>query len=150
MDIKLDIQPDLARLSRSLQGDVKKATRAGMINLTAAVEARARRNAPVRTSNLANTGTSVVNAEGTEGVVSFTAPYAEYVHQGTGIYGPRKKKIVPVAKKALYWPGAAHPIRAVLGMKGRPFLLNAAEDTDMEAAFTEGAKNYLNQARSVI
>lgn len=147
MELKVKIQPDIARLARKLKGDVQGARRAGMINLTAAIEARARKNAPVRTANLANTGTSQVHPDGSQGSVSFTAPYAEYVHQGTGLYGPRKKLIVPTEKKALYWPGAAHPIRAVRGMKGRPFLMRAAEDADMAALYTEGAQNFLNKTR---
>lgn len=145
MDITHKIQPEFARLARSLRGDVQGASRAGMINVAAAVEARARRNAPVRTSNLANTGTSRVSPDGTIGTVSFTAPYAGHVHQGTGLYGPHKTKIVPKSKKALYWPGAAHPVRAVRGIRANPFLLTAAEDADMEALFTEGAQNYLKQ-----
>lgn len=143
MELKVNIQPDLARLARSLRGDIQGAKRAGMISLTAAVEARARKDAPVRTANLANTGTSQVNADGSQGTVTFTAPYAGYVHEGTGLFGPRKQKIVPSEKKALYWPGAAHPVRAVIGMKGRPFLKRAAEDSDISALFIEGAENYL-------
>lgn len=145
MELNFKIQPDLVRLARKLKGDVQGARRAGMISLTAEVEARARRNAPVRTANLANTGTSTVNSDGSQGLVSFTAPYAGYVHEGTGLFGPRKKMIVPTEKKALYWPGAAHPIRAVRGMKGRPYLMKAAEDSDMAELFTEGANHYLQR-----
>lgn len=29
------------------------------------------------------------------------APYAKWVHDGTGLYGPHKKRIVPRSKKAL-------------------------------------------------
>jgi HK97 gp10 family phage protein len=143
MELDFKIQPDLQRLTRQLKGDVKGATRAGMINLTTRVEASARKNAPVRTANLANTGTNEVNADGTQGSVTFTAPYAGYVHQGTGLYGPHKTKIVPRGKRALYWPGAAHPVRSIRGMKGRPFLQKAAEESNMEALFTEGANNFL-------
>lgn len=55
-----------------------------------------------------------------------TAPYASMVHDGTGIYGPEKKMIIvkPKNKKALFWPGAKHPVRSVKqkGFKGNPFM----------------------------
>lgn len=145
MKIDYKIQPDLNKLASKLTGDVQGARRAGMINIVAEVEARARKYAPVKRSNLANSGTSEVNAEGSAGTVSFIAPYAKYVHEGTGLYGPHKTKIVPKGKKALFWPGAPHPIRAVKGMKGNPFLLKAAKESDMEKLFTEGAENYLKR-----
>lgn len=145
MDITHTIQPDLARLARNLTHNVKGARRAGMIHIIAEVEALAVKKVPVKTSNLANSHTGNVNADGSEGTVSFIAPYAGYVHEGTGLYGPHKQKIVPKSKKALYWPGAAHPVRAVTGMRARPFLKRAAEGSNMEALFAEGANNYLQK-----
>jgi hypothetical protein len=145
MKIDYKITPDLGKLGAKLQGDVHGARRAGMINLVTEVEARARKYAPVKRSNLANSGTSNVNAAGTVGTVAFIAPYAKYVHEGTGLYGPHKTKIVPKGKKALFWPGAAHPVRAVKGMKANPFLLKAAKESDMQKLFTEGAENFLNK-----
>ena len=143
MIIQHKFEPDLNRLAARLKGDVQGSKRAGMINIVAAIEARARKDAPVRTANLANTGTSDVNADATVGTVKFTAPYARHVHEGTGLYGPHKTLIVPKSKKALYWPGAAHPMRAVKGMKGRPFLLDAAEQSDIEGLFIDGAENFM-------
>jgi hypothetical protein len=58
---------------------------------------------------MANTGTSSVNADGSVGTVSFTAPYAEYVHEGTGLYGPRRQKIVPKSKKSAVLAGCRAP-----------------------------------------
>lgn len=145
MKIAYKITPDLGRLAAELKGDVEGARRAGMINVVMEVEARARKYAPVKTSNLADSGTSDVNADGTVGTMSFIAPYAGYVHEGTGLYGPHKTKIVPKNKKALYWPGAAHPVRAVRGMEGNPFLLKAADESDIPALFTDGAQRFLNR-----
>lgn len=45
-----------------------------------------------------------------------------YVTQGTGIYGPRGQRIVPLTKKALYWPGADHPVKSVAGQKPNDFV----------------------------
>lgn len=145
MNIDYKITPSLDTLAKKLGENAPGARRAGMINIVTMVEARGRKNAPVKRSNLANSGTSEVNADGTTGTVTFSAPYAQYVHEGTGLYGPHKTKIVPKGKRALFWPGAAHPVRAVKGMKANPFLLRAAKESDMEKLFTEGAKNYLKQ-----
>lgn len=64
----------------------------------------------------------------TEAVVGTNLYYARWVHDGTGLYGPLKRKIVPRTKKALHWKGAAHPVKSVKGMKPRPFLAQAAEE----------------------
>jgi hypothetical protein len=139
--------PDMAKWARELDADFLGARRAGLINILADVEARAVKGAPKRTSNLAGSGSSDVNAEGTKGTVSFSAPYAQFVHEGTGLYGPHKKLIVPTNKKALSWPGARHPVRSVRGMVGRPFLTDAAAATDPNRLFTEGLNNYLTRER---
>lgn len=137
------ITPNLDELSRSIKGDVRGARRGGMINLVTTIEAIARKGAPVKTSNLANSGSSEVDKDGSEGVVIFSAPYARYAHEGTGLYGPHKTKIVPTRKRALFWPGASHPVRSVRGMKGTPFLTDAAESADRRRLYIEGANNYL-------
>lgn len=46
----------------------------------------------------------------------------EYVTKGTGVYGPRGARIVPVTKKALYWDGANQPYRSVAGQKPNDFV----------------------------
>jgi hypothetical protein len=61
--------------------------------------------------------------------------YAKLVHDGTGLFGPKKRKITPTAKKALRFKpkGSARFIvrRSVKGMVANPFLkdaLSAAKD----------------------
>lgn len=74
--------------------------------------------------------------------VGSNLPYARFVHDGTGIYGPAHKRITPRNAKALRWPlknnsgsgrrrykngktaGYAFA-KSVRGVEGRPFLLNA-------------------------
>ncbi len=172
MNITHKITPDLNRLANGLTRNSPGARRAGMINVVTDIEARAIKYAPMKTSNLANSGTSDVNAEGTVGTITFTAPYAEFVHRGTGLYGPHKTRIVskkeitivpknakglfwPGAKhpvqmvrttKPLFWPGMKHPVHSTKGMKANPFLLKAAQDADIEKLYVEGAERYLNHA----
>ena len=143
MEISITINPEPGRLMKRIKEDAAGAQRAGMINLLTTIEALAVKDAPKKTSNLARTRTSNVNADGSRGTLAFTAPYAGYVHEGTGLYGPHKTKIVPKSKQALFWPGAAHPVRAVRGMKGRPWVRRAASEVNPGEVFQEGMQNYL-------
>lgn len=54
------------------------------------------------------------------------APYAKYVHGGTGLYGAKKKKIVPKKGKALKTPFGYR--KSVKGMRAQPYLSDALED----------------------
>ena len=140
----MNINPDPVRLMQGFKGDMPKAQRAGMTNWLTTVEAHAVKGAPHRTSNLARTRTSDVNDDGTRGRLTFTAPYAGYVHEGTGLFGPHKKPIVPVNRKALFWSGARHPVKSVKGMKGRPWVRKAAGEVNGAALYSEGMQNYLS------
>lgn len=62
--------------------------------------------------------------------------YARWVHDGTGIYGPRKRRITPKRGKVLVFPSKTHGrrkgkyagkvvVRSVKGMVGNPFLADA-------------------------
>lgn len=82
---------------------------------------------PFKTGQLRKSITSQVLSD-TEAVVGTNLYYARWVHDGTGLYGPMRRKIVPKKKKALHWPGAAHPVKSIKGMKARPFLAQAAEE----------------------
>jgi hypothetical protein len=93
-----------------------------------ALEAEARRRAPVRTGRLRNSMRAHLAGAG-RGVLEATAPYAKHLHGGTGIYGPSGTPIViePRGRRALHWPGAAHPVRRVRqrGIRPRDFLRQA-------------------------
>jgi len=57
--------------------------------------------------------------------------YALFVHEGTGIYGPEKHRIVPRQANALsfFWKKAGKHmvVKSVAGMKGRPYADKAIE-----------------------
>lgn len=67
----------------------------------------------------------------------------QFVTKGTGIYGEGGMPITPKVKKALYWQGAAHPVRSVRGMQANDFVTpitdNATETLGerLEAALSE-------------
>ncbi|GHV59026.1 hypothetical protein FACS1894103_1590 [Campylobacterota bacterium] len=57
---------------------------------------------------------------------SKNAPYAKWVHGGTGIYGQYKTPIVPKHKKALKTPYGIR--KSVKGQKANPYLDKALDD----------------------
>ncbi len=80
--------------------------------------------------------TQSFRAELTTGMLRWfpTASYAPYVEFGT-----KPHVILPKEKKALYWPGAAHPVRSVNhpGTKPNPFLerIISTAQPDIDAMF---------------
>ncbi|MBS3918089.1 MAG: hypothetical protein KG012_04290 [Deltaproteobacteria bacterium] len=136
---------DFTKLARKLSVDVRAAKRAGMLNVVETIEAGSVKEAPVKTSDLVNTITSEVASDGSRGKVKATAGHAKYVHEGTGLYGPRKTKIVPKEKKALFWEGARHPVRSVKGMKPNPFMTRARKGLKLQVLFEEGVRGYLKR-----
>ena len=75
---------------------------------------------------LLDSAASAISAiNGAYAVVGTNLPYARMVHDGT-----RPHQIVARNKRALAWPGGAHPVRAVNhpGYRGNPFLTDALKD----------------------
>ncbi|HEX3861297.1 MAG TPA: HK97 gp10 family phage protein [Stellaceae bacterium] len=85
-------------------------------------------------------------AEVTTGMLRWfpTASYAPYVEFGT-----KPHVILPKDKKALYWPGASHPVARVNhpGTKPNPFLerIISTAQPDIDAMFV-GALEQITQA----
>jgi HK97 gp10 family phage protein len=148
MELKVTVKIEGALLKKLIEnpGEVsQKMLLAGMTNLVEEIEARAVKETPVKTSNLVNSITSSVFSDGKKAEVRATAPYAEFVHSGTGLFGPAKRRIFPVTKKALFWPGAAHPVKSVKGQKPNPFFARALQKTKIQSVFEAGVWGYLKQ-----
>lgn len=130
----------LESLAEDFAARVRRASLRGLL----AIESAAVEEAPHRSGNLINAITTAANNSGAGGqvFVSGAAPYAQYVHEGTGIFGPRHERIKPTSKKALFWPGAGHPMKSIAGMKPNPFMdRGAGRATDPVArAFEEALK----------
>lgn len=94
------------------------------------VTAAAKRRCPRRSGRLGGSIRPSMrrDSRGLVGVVGTDVEYALFVHEGTGLYGPRKRRIVPVTKRALYWKGARHPVRSVRGQRSNPFLRDALKE----------------------
>lgn len=107
---------------------------------------RARANVNVESGRLRSSITHIITVGPTSSTLRVGSPlqHARYIHEGTGIYGPKKKKIVPVTAKALKFatpksfgpmlagagrkPGGFVFARSVKGIPPNPFLTDALKD----------------------
>lgn len=93
----------------------------------------ARANCPVDNGALRASISSTVAVNGDRCKITVGSPleYAAYVHEGTGIYGPKNSPIVPVSRDFLRFipKGGSEYVfaRSVKGMKPRPFLADAIQ-----------------------
>ena len=78
------------------------------------------------------------------GKVESTVGYGVFVHEGTSPHIIR-----PTKKKALYWKGAAHPVKLVHhpGTKANPFMKRGAERSKLgvQGLFTKAIDNIVKQ-----
>jgi hypothetical protein len=83
------------------------------------IAADARRFAPVGTTGHLKSSIRVHKSGPTSRRIHAHAPYAAFVELGT-----RAHVIRPNSKKALYWPGARHPVAKVIhpGTRAQPYL----------------------------
>lgn len=146
LKVKVDLKGKLAKeLIERPEEFSRKAIWSGLVNLVEEIEARAKKEVPIRTGNLVNSITSTVSPDGRKAEVRATAPYAEFVHRGTGIFGPFKRPVVPTTKKALFWPGGRHPVRSVKGMRANPFFERAVRQIRPQKSFEDGVWAYLRK-----
>ena len=115
--ITIDLS-DLRTLAEDFAARARRASIQGLL----AIESAAVEEAPHRSGNLVNAITTAADGSGGQVFVSGAAPYAQYVHEGTGIFGPKGQRIKPTSKRALFWPGASHPMRSIAGMRPNPFM----------------------------
>lgn len=96
---------------------LREAIRPRMEMLAAEIEADIRRNAPVDSGELVRS----IRRRGT--VITIDAPHWHFVE-----YGTRPHIIRPRVKRALWWPGADHPVKRVYhpGTRAQPFIRPAA------------------------
>lgn len=122
---------ELRRILRSPNGPVAR----DILRRTIRVESAAKRNlgqGPKRV-NTGRLRASITHQlltlrDKPVGRVGTNVRYARYVHNGTGIYGPRGQMIVPKRAKVLHWRdrGGKDVFSArSRGMKPNPFLRNA-------------------------
>ncbi len=93
---------------------------------------------PVKTGTLRRGIRSKISSF--RGTVESTLAYGICVHEGTSAHIIR-----PVKKKALYWKGAAHPVKSVRhpGTRANPFMKRGAEKSEgqVQAIFQKAVNN---------
>jgi HK97 gp10 family phage protein len=116
----------LRRVLGRMSDDVKRAVERTAMD----VQNEARRRAPVDTGRLRSSIVSRAEHSGRSVgyVVGSNVNYAAAVEYGTAPH-----VIKPKYKRALYWPGAAHPVAQVNhpGTKAQPFMRPAIEMTEI-------------------
>lgn len=123
-------------LEKAPQQTITEVTKA-VNDAAIAIRNKARSYAPHQHGTLQNSihaTPATVMANNVKATVGTNLDYAPYQEYGTGIYGPNPHmiEILPTNKKALYWPGAAHPVRRVLnpGVKPKAYMQKAFDDGD--------------------
>lgn len=138
---RLDLTAIRALLTSPQGGVVRDLLRRGLL-----IETQAKRNlagvgGPKRIDNgilRASINAQPVMRNGDPAVlVGTNVKYALFVHKGTGIYGPKARRIRPRSAKALVWSSKTKyakkkgkfagkvVVRSTAGMEGNPFLKNA-------------------------
>ena len=143
---EIKISPELLKLGNNLEAGIQ----AGLMRAAGAVEAAAVETAPVTTGNLANRIRKYFESH--RAIVKATAPYSIFVHEGTGIYGPHRTRIVPTTKKALAFQIGGKTLirRSVKGQKANPFMkrgLNKVERR-LPDIFGQAIQEYLAKKRN--
>lgn len=126
VSIRIDVNNRLInRLLRSPAGPLAR----NMLTRGNRVRREARRRINSQSGALARSITvDVVVENGGAGVrVGTSLHYARYVHDGTGIYGPRHRPIKPTRKKALAFSAGADTVIVASspGQRGTQFLREA-------------------------
>lgn len=131
VSLKLD-DSQLRKLPGILRQKAERAVNTSSLEMEATATRNVRDMGVVKTGNLANSGVVNLRGEGfnRQAEITFRAGYSLFVHNGTGLFGPKKDFIRPKTKSMLSWIGADGKrifAKKVKGMKGRPFLADAME-----------------------
>lgn len=136
-------QQNLTRRLRAIEGGKRDLLR--RLQIDTVYNAKKRTVAFRKTGNLGRT-IAPGAFSGSSALVVAKATYARYIEEGTGIYGPRKRPIVPKTKKVLAWRTGAVTLggrsrvkggrqiagwafaRSVKGRKATPYLVPGAQD----------------------
>ena len=116
----------IQKMLRSPKGQVAR----GILKIGKKVERKAKRLVPVDHGVLRNSiNTELIIRKGPVARIGTKVKYALYVHEGTGIYGPKGVPITPKKSKVMVFTsrksGDLVWARSVKGMKGTPYLRNA-------------------------
>jgi hypothetical protein len=128
--VKIEGLEKLREAFKRSPGIVSKQIQRAISLSVALVNREAKIEAPVRTGRLRSGIRSKISPF--KGTVESTVVYGVYVHEGTSAH-----IIKPVKKKALYWKGAAHPVKSVQhpGTRANPFMKRGVSRSEGQIQF---------------
>jgi hypothetical protein len=146
--IGIEVTPDLGDFVEGLRKDIEGRISSGFKSVLAAAESGAKERAPSHTGRLRQSIRAFLDAP-LRGCLVSGAPYSSFLHEGTGLYGPRKRPITigPKKKDALAWQGAGHPVRKVVQRGIRPvdFIRDALNEALLKKAFEQGLETQVRK-----
>ena len=106
----------LTQITSRLEGESIKEIRKGRFKAT-------------DTGSLGQSIFAEIRGGGFTGRIASGVKHANYVHEGTGVYGPKRQPIKPKRSKMLVWKKNGQLIfaRETKGMKARPFFKQAVK-----------------------
>ncbi|MEK6744290.1 MAG: hypothetical protein AABZ15_11790 [Nitrospirota bacterium] len=143
MNISVKSNTNVEAMMKRLGEDVAGGLIAGTTTVLETADALISPEVPVKTSNLVNSGTIEISPDGRKGVLRWLADYGRYVVEGTGLFGPFKRKIVPKNAKALKTPWG--PRKSIKGQEPNDFITRGVEKLNPPEAFEEGMGRYLKK-----
>lgn len=124
--LKVEASPSLDDIARPFRNFREQTIDDRLDDLTDLIHNKIRQEAPVRTGELRRSIVKRKRARFNYDILVDRrmrgGKYEVYVRMG--VTPERRNPIFPRIKKALYWPGARHPVRAVYnhpGMKANPY-----------------------------
>jgi len=144
----------ITQSSPTLREEVRAGIARALEGIAEAMRREARSRAPRRTGRLA--GSIDAMADTGHGLVTLRAgaPHASFLHTGTGIHGPAHRPYIirPRRKRALWWPGAPHPMGVVAhpGIRPRDYLREASAPEFIIHAFEDAFKNVTTNRKGAL
>lgn len=138
MRLDVDVGPDLEEKLRRLDLEVDRLLQDALDDIALRIEYEAKGRAGFVTGNLKrNIGREPARRVGADTYeakvgVRRTAPYGLWHHEGTGIFGARRRRIRPLTGNVLVFRIAGRLVfaRSVKGQRANPFLREAFVETD--------------------
>jgi len=150
METKIKTAPGLDQLFKQLGNDLEAGRSAAMTDVVETIEAHTVKiEAPhAKASNLVNGISSYILDRGNKGVVRASAKNKAGYDYAQAVFDGSKPHIIkPKNGRALFWPGAKHPVRSVKhpGFAGRHGFERAIEKDDPARVYDEGLMNFLRR-----
>lgn len=138
--LQIKTNPDMGRFARILDRSFKNATEKQMWEWAKLLEGKIREEAPKRTGKLA-AGIHARKRRALRYTIEERVKYGVFLREG--VDPSRRNPILPVNKRALWWEGADHPVRAVYnhpGIKKNDYVQRGLDALNVEV-ISQGAKD---------